>query len=86
MTKSFSFLVLFLILSVLAPAIELTDLGQGLTYLRIHSVAESDAALRQAVAGAGALVLDLRYATAGDESADTLKAALAGHPASAPLF
>lgn len=81
--------VLCLLSSVLcAPSsgTELTDLGQGLAYLRVHSVAESEAALRKAVPGAGALVLDLRYATASDESAAALRAALAGHPAGTPLF
>ncbi|WP_091057856.1 hypothetical protein [Opitutus sp. GAS368] len=69
-----------------AKATELTDLGSGLAYLRIHSLAESDAALHQAVPGAGALVLDLRYATARDDSAAALQSALAGHAAGAPLF
>jgi hypothetical protein len=70
----------------LSSATELTDLGQGLAYLRIHSVAESDAALHKVVPGAGALVLDLRYATAGDDSGAALQAALAGHAAGTPLF
>ncbi len=69
-----------------ANAAELTDLGQGLSYLRVHSLGDSEKALRSAVPGAGALVLDLRYATANAESAGTLNAALAGHPASSPLF
>ncbi|MBI2814934.1 MAG: hypothetical protein HYX71_11690 [Opitutae bacterium] len=82
--KSFFFLFVFLLIS--ARATELTDLGSGLAYLRIHSVAGSEAALRKAVPGAGALVLDLRYATAGDESAAALKTALASRPANTPLF
>lgn len=82
------FLVLcsLLLAPSLATATELTDLGQGLSYLRIHSVAGSEAALRKAVPGAGALVLDLRYATAGDGSPATLKAALAGRSPNTPLF
>lgn len=75
--------------SVLCPpssATELTDLGQGLAYLRIHSVGDSETALRKAVPGAGALVLDLRYATANDESAAALKTALASRPTNTPLF
>jgi hypothetical protein len=79
-------ILLFSVLCLLSSGTELTDLGQGLSYLRIHSVAESEAALRKAVPGAGALVLDLRYATANDESAAALKTALAGRPASIPLF
>ncbi len=78
------FTALFLL--TITRATELTDLGQGLAYLRIHSVAESDAALHKTVPGAGALVLDLRYATAGDDAAATLQSALAGRTAGAPLF
>ena len=82
-----AFLVLgSLLLAPCARATELTDLGSGLAYLRIHSVAESEAALRKAVPGAGALVLDLRYTTAGDESAAALKTALASRPANTPFF
>lgn len=77
---------LFSALCLLAAGTELTDLGQGLSYLRIHSVADSEAALRKAVPGAGALVLDLRYATANDESAAALKSALAGRPSNVALF
>lgn len=84
--KSFSFLVLFLVLPALIRATELTDLGQGLSYLRIHAVADSEAALRQAVPGSGPLVLDLRYATARDDSPAVLQAALAGRSAGTPLF
>lgn len=78
--------LLFSVLCLLSSATELTDLGTGLSYLRIHSVAESEAALRKAGPGAGALVLDLRYATAGEESAALLRTALADRPAAAPLF
>lgn len=84
--KSFSFLVLFLVLSALTRATELTDLGQGLSYLRIHSVAGSEAALRKAVPGAGALVLDLRYATADETSAAILKSVLSSRPVHAQLY
>jgi hypothetical protein len=82
---------LFLVLCALlfAPcsqATELTDLGSGLAYLRIHSLTDSEAALRKVVPEAGALVLDLRYTTANDGSAAILRAALAGHSAGAPLF
>jgi hypothetical protein len=79
-------ILLFSALCLLSSGTELTDLGQGLSYLRIHSVADSEAALRKAVPGTGALVLDLRYATANDESAAALQTALAGRPAGTPLF
>ena len=75
-----------LLLAPCSKATELTDLGSGLAYLRIHSLAESEAALRKAVPGASALVLDLRYATTDENSVAALKSALASHPAGAPLF
>jgi hypothetical protein len=74
------------VLCSLSAATELTDLGQGLAYLRIHSVADSEAALRKAIPGTGALVLDLRYATANDTSAAMLKTALAGRSTGALLL
>jgi hypothetical protein len=75
---------LFSVLCLLSPvwATELTDLGSGLGYLRLHSPADPV----KAAASSGALVLDLRYATADDASAAALKTALAGRPAGAPLF
>ena len=79
-------ILLFSVLCLLSSGTELTDLGQGLSYLRIHSVADSEVALRKAVPGAGALVLDLRYATAGDESAAALKTALDGRSPNTLLF
>ena len=84
--KKLFLLLSFLGLLCLVSATEVTDLGQGLSYLRVQAFGDLEKALRSAVPGAGALVLDLRYATAGDESTDALQAALAGHPASAPLF
>jgi len=79
-------IILFSVLCLLSSGTELTDLGQGLSYLRLHSVADSEAALRKAVPGAGALVLDLRYATANEASAAALQSALAARPANVPLF
>lgn len=80
------FTVLCLLPALAASAAELTDLGQGLSYLRIHSLAESGSALEQAVSNTRALVLDLRYATASDGSIAALKSALAARPADLPLF
>jgi len=74
------FSVLCLLSSV--SATELTDLGSGLSYLRVHSPADSV----KATAAGGALVLDLRYTTADETSAAELKSALAARPANAPLF
>lgn len=78
--------LLLLVLAVAAGATELADLGAGLAYLRIHSVTDAEGALRQAVPGTPALVLDLRYATADDRAAAILQSALAAHPAGAPLY
>lgn len=73
-----------LLLAPRSPGAELTDLGQGLSYLRVHSVADSEAVLRKAAPAAGALVLDLRYATADETSAAIVKTALTGR--TAPTF
>ena len=69
-----------------ATAMEPIDLGQGLAYLRVHSVAQSAEDLRKATAGPGPLVIDLRYATADDTAPVVLRAALAGRPAGALLM
>ena len=74
--------LLFSVLCPLVRASEPTDLGQGLGYLRVHSLADSV----KAAATSTALVLDLRYAIADDASTTVLKAALASRPANAPLF
>jgi len=78
------FLALCSLLLALCPtaATGLTDLGQGLSYLRVHSPADSV----KAAASSGALVLDLRYTTVDETSAAELKSALAARPANAPLF
>lgn len=75
-----------LLLAPGATTAEPIDLGQGLAYLRIHAVAQSAADLRQAAAGSGALVLDLRYATADDTAAGILQTALAARPTGALLM
>jgi len=79
-------LILFFTLALLARATELIDLGQGLSYLRVQSLADSEKALHSAVPGAAALVLDLRYVTANDASVESLRTALATHTANGPLF
>jgi hypothetical protein len=78
--------VVWLLASVAVRATELTDLGQGLSYLRIHSLADAGSALEKAVPGTRALVLDLRHATATDDSIAALKTALAARPAESELF
>lgn len=78
------FVRLFSALCLLASvsATEPTDLGQGLSYLRVRSPADSC----KAVAAPGALVLDLRYATTDAAAVVELQSALAARPAGAPLF
>lgn len=70
---------------LLAPgsfASELTDLGQGLGYLRVHHLDEAIKPL----AGANAIVLDLRHTTATTESVAPFAAALKARPAGTRLF
>jgi hypothetical protein len=73
---------LFVVLGALAapsaPAAPL-DLGQGLGYLRAHSLADVTPDLSPA-AFRGALVLDLRYVTPADDALPAFRAALAGRP------
>ena len=83
------FLRFFLILfssALAAGATETTDLGYNLSYLRVHSLADSAPYLNSALSAQRAFVLDLRYTTASDESLPALRAALALHPAGSPLF
>ena len=58
-------------------ATELTDLGQGLAYLRVKSLAEVEKAVRSNVPADRALVLDLRYSVADEASATMLREVLA---------
>jgi hypothetical protein len=81
-----SWLLIGFLAATALRATEVTDLGQGLGYLRIHSIAESEAAFRKVVPGTAALVLDLRYVTADEKAADILRAAFAERPATASLF
>jgi hypothetical protein len=85
--KSFlRFLLLLGSFSLAARATETTDLGYNLSYLRVHSLADSVPVLRAALSAKRAFVLDLRYATATDDSLAALRTALAAHPAGFPLF
>ena len=90
MTKSFSSFALALLVAGLliarVHAGEPTDLGYNLSYVRVHSLADSAPALQSALSVKHACVLDVRYATATDESISALRTALAGHPAETPLF
>ncbi len=74
-------------LSYSCRATELTDLGEGLAYLRVHAFDGSAKALTSALRERDALVLDLRHIAITAESAALLQAALAGRKTPAlPLF
>lgn len=62
------------------------SLGNGLMYLRIHSLAESGDALADALAGTDPLVLDFRHANAGEKTAARLASALKARPAGVLLI
>ncbi len=71
-----------LLLAPCSSASELTDLGQGLGYLRVH---ELEIAIKP-IAGNNALVLDLRHTTATPETVTVFAAALADRAAGSSLF
>lgn len=72
----FRLLAFSALLSAFSSATELTDLGQGLAYLRVKSLAEAEKAVRSNVPADRALVLDLRYGVADEASATALFEAL----------
>ena len=78
--------VVFLLLPAFAIAAEPPNLGSNLAYLRVHSLAEAMPELQIQLAGKHASVLDLRYATATEESTTALRTALIAHPADMRLF
>ncbi len=91
MIKSFSSFVLFLVLFLsVSPAptfaTELTDLGQGLSYLRVHALADSAKGVTAAVRERDFLILDLRHATASAETAELLRTALLAREGKPPAF
>ena len=86
MKKFLGSLILLCAFAVLAPAAAPADLGQGLAYLRAHSLADDAAAITAALPARTPLVLDLRYVTANGDSAAALGAALAGRAAGMQLF
>jgi len=69
------------------PAAEVTDLGQGLSYLRVHALADAGRGLRSTLASPTAVVIDLRRATADEASLAALRDGLAvRNPAAARMF
>ena len=86
---SFLCLLLALVLSTLAPSVratELTDLGEGLSYLRVHAIDESAKGLTASLHEREFLVLDLRHANTSTESADFLRTALGARSTKQPVF
>jgi len=84
-----SFLCLLLTFSILAPstrATELTDLGEGLSYLRVHAIDESAKGLTSSIREREFLVLDLRHANTTTASAALLRTALEGRTSKQPVF
>lgn len=80
------FTLLSLALGLSLHAADPVDLGQGLSYLRVHSLADEQATITKLLSGSHALVLDLRYANATDESAAALRSALAARSAGSTFF
>ncbi len=77
---------IFLLLPAFAIAVEPPNLGDNLAYLRVHSLAEAMPELQVQLAEKHASVLDLRCATATEESTTALRAVLTAHPADRRLF
>jgi hypothetical protein len=76
--------LLFAVLGCLAPAIAAgpgpnQDLGEGLAYFRVHSLADDAKALETAVAADTALVIDVRFAAVRAGDAPLFEQALAKH-------
>ena len=86
MTKSLLALILILVLPSPGRATELIELGEGLSYLRIHAVDDSAKGLTAAIRERNFLVLDLRHASGTPESADLLRAALNARESKQPVF
>ncbi len=81
--------VLCLLFCVLCPPLRAAapvDLGQGLSYFRVHSLAADSKQLDESLAANHTLVLDLRYPTAAKEDTQAFVAALARHTGPEPLL
>ena len=84
-----SLLATFLVLCFAATPVhasELTDLGEGLSYLRVHTLDESAKDLAAAIRERSSLVLDLRHLTATTESAEQFGTAFVAREAKPPVF
>ena len=78
--------LVFSTLAISARATELTDLGEGLSYLRVHVIDESTKGLTASLREREFFVLDLRHANTTTESAALLHTALDGRATKQPVF
>lgn len=69
-----------------AAVAEPADLGEGLSYLRVHSLGESTQALKTALADGRAWVIDLRRATTSVEESASFGESLGRRAGKSPLF
>lgn len=86
----FRLVLSFAVLAFVLPAPLLRgatiDLGQGLGYLRVHSLNADEKAVAEALGSGRALVLDLRGAIADKLNAQSLRDALGHRDGQEPLF
>lgn len=75
----------FAALATLAGATPPVDLGQGLSYLRVEALGQSQAELGDALRRPSTLIVDLRYTAKDTEGLDALRA-LVREPASPKLY
>ena len=73
-------------LNISCRASELTDLGDGLSYLRVQSFDESAKDLSAAIREREFLIVDLRHAATTAESTGLLRAALGARTSKQPAF
>jgi hypothetical protein len=81
-----SAILFFLLLAPMTRSAELTDLGHGLAYLRVHDLAETRKAAVSTIQDNRPLVLDLRHVTATDEDAGALSSAWKARPGKSRLY
>lgn len=80
-----SLLAIFLFFGT-ARATELTDLGSGLSYLRVHVLADSAKGLTTAVREQNFIILDLRHATTTAETTEQLRVAFMARESKPPAL
>jgi hypothetical protein len=86
MTKSLAFFLFAALLAVVVRAVGPVDLGQSLSYFRVHAETSDEKQIGEALAANHALVLDLRYTSATKADAGAFGQVLAKRTGSEPLF